>query len=371
MGQTQQYIEIVYKYLEGTADGAELISLLEWLKSDEANVQEFNELCQLWESGHHSVRYQAETELALQKINLQIEEFNKKESPSGQQTNKISYHWLVNTAAIFIILVALSVFVKYVLSPGSTTPTHPTFVTAYAPPSQKSQITLSDGTVVWLNSGTKIKYADNYGIQTREVYLEGEAYFDVVKNPKKPFLVHASSITVRAIGTSFNVKCYASDKTIETTLVEGRVQVKNESESKSKASIVYLNPNEKAIYSKKVEEIQIARYAISKLAKKEPTQKDEKTYATVYDDKKTIQSDISWKEQELIFENEAFEELAKRLERWYNINIRINDKTLLNNRYTGKFVNNESLEQVLRVIERTTPISYEIDKDNVIINSKR
>lgn len=360
----EHYTGIIHRYLDGVSEEAELLELLEWLKTNPENVNYFNQVCLVWEQSTGSVTDKIDTELALQHLNQKIEGFNKSQIPLINHTHKIS--WL-RVAAVIIVLLGASALLKNLLIKSGETVPNPDYVVAYAPPSQKSQIILSDGTVVWLNSGTRIKYSTNYGQKTRDIYLEGEAFFKVARNPEKPFLVHASSVVVKALGTSFNVKCYANDKTIETTLIEGKVQVNKVLEGSDANKSVRLEPNEKAVYNKEDKAIKITLFGKPERVLKN---RDRKNVDVVYE-QKTVQSEISWKEQRLIFENETFEDLAKRLERWYNVNIRINDSKLLKNRYTGKFVNDEPLEQVLRVIEKTTPISYTIDKENVTIDAKK
>ena len=369
MELSDYYTNIIHRYLSGAAEKTELVELLEWLKSSPENNVFFNQVCAVWELSAASVNDRSDTDLALMKLNQKIKLFESPEYEMAKPGRITWISWFRNVAAVFVALFAVAFLFRYLVFPSKEKPVTTEYVMAYAPPSQKSQIILSDGTVVWLNSGTRIKYATTYGLYTREVYLEGEAFFKVAKNPKMPFLVHASSITVRAMGTSFNVKCYASDKTIETTLIEGQVQVGQvvPNSNSNTTETVLLDPNEKAVYSKENNEIKIARFGKPKQVEKAEVKKN---VAVVYV-QKTVQSEVSWKEQQLVFENEAFEDLAKRLERWYNVNIRINDNKLLKNRYTGKFVNNEPLEQVLRVIEKTTPISYTLDKDNVVIDSKK
>jgi ferric-dicitrate binding protein FerR (iron transport regulator) len=364
MDTFEHFTDIIHKYLASTADKEDLISLLEWLKRNSENVNYFNQLCNIWELSSNTGNQKIEAELALSRLNKRINELDKIVKPAIMQSETRIWKFRF-AAAVFIGIIAIS-SLTYVIYHNNLQSTDAliTNIEAIAPPSQKSQLILSDGTKVWLNSGTKLRYSSNYGIQNREVFLEGEAYFHVVKNPAKPFIVHASSIIVKALGTSFNVKCYASDTTIETTLVEGRVQVFKTKEGMVKSSKVFLNPNEKAVFTKRNEEIFIDRYednqTLVKLKSKSPVY--------VY---KTVQSDISWTEQRLVFENETFEDLTKRLERWYNINIHISDETLKGNRYTGKFVNNESIEQVLQIIAKTTPIHYSIKDDNITIDTKQ
>lgn len=365
MELSDHYVHIIHKYLGGTSEKDELVDLLAWLKTNPENVIFFNQVCMLWEKSNETAVDRIDTQIALHKLNQKIEEYQQETIPVIK-TEKNRMVWIWRVAVAFIVILGTSLLVKYLFFVPKEKISSPDYITAYAPPSQKSQIILSDGTVIWLNSGTRIKYPTNYGQEKRDVYLDGEAFFKVARNPQKPFLVHASSVVVKALGTSFNVKCYASDKTIETTLIEGKVQVDKAVDHSGDESVV-LDPNEKAVYNKEDEEIKIARFGKPKTIEKSEAKKN---IEVVYE-QKTVQSEISWKEQRLIFENEAFEDLAKRLERWYNVNIRINDSKLLKNRYTGKFVNNEPLEQVLRIIEKTTPIIYTIDKDNIIIDSKK
>jgi transmembrane sensor len=365
MDAFEHFTEIIHKYLASTADKEDLISLLEWLKTNSNNVNYFNQLCNIWELSSNTDDQKIEAELALARLNKRINELDKFVKPAIAHIQSEPGIWKFRfAAAVLIGIIAISCLTYIVYHNNlKSTDALITNIEAIAPPSQKSQLILSDGTKVWLNSGTKLKYSSNYGIQNREVFLEGEAYFQVVKNPAKPFIVHASSIIVKALGTSFNVKCYASDTTIETTLVEGRVQVFKTKEGMEKPSKVFLNPNEKAVFTKRNEEIFIDRYETNK----SPEKLTSKSLVNV---NKTVQSDISWTEQRLVFENETFEDLTKRLERWYNINIHISDEKLKSNRYTGKFVNNESIEQVLQIIAKTTPMHYSIKDDNITIDTK-
>lgn len=354
---------IIHSYLEGTANQDELLTLLNWIKLRQENVTYFNQLCSIWENSSNITNTGNETELALNRLNERLRLFTEKETdvPELEVTKRFLF---IRAAAIALVLLGISAFFYFALKTNKDVPA---FITAIAPNSQKSQLILADGTKVWLNSGTTLKYQSDYGRENRQIYLDGEAYFEVAKNPDKPFLVYASNIIVRAIGTSFNVKCYAEDNTIETTLIEGKVQVSKKDEN-TPDDIVFLMPNQRAVYNRFDKKLVIAGNQEIKTEKV-----DEKVEDIDYLQPRSIESVISWRNEELIFENEPFEELTKRLERWYNIDIKVLDPEInLKNRYTGKFVNNESLEQVLRIISRTTPIEYKIqNKDEVIIETKK
>jgi ferric-dicitrate binding protein FerR (iron transport regulator) len=355
---------IIRDFLEGKATAEELKLLLKWIKESKENIRHFNQVCSIWENSGNVADNQNDTEIALRKLNDRIQIVGK-ESSLELEDDRSNQFILLRIAAVALVLIGLTIFLYFGLTKRNIKTIESQYVTAIAPKSQKSQLILADGTKVWLNSGTTLKYKMDYGNVDRKIYLEGEAYFEVAKNPSKPFLVYASNIVVKAIGTSFNVKCYLEDNIIETTLVEGKVQV-TKSNNNTVNESVYLNPKERAIFNRLDNKLVVTT---ERKVDKDEKDKDLSTYS--YIQPKSIQSVISWKNEELIFENEPFEELTKRLERWYNVKIRVLDvKVNQKNSYTGKFVNNESLEQVLKIVSRTTPIKYTFRNGEILIESK-
>ena len=184
----------------------------------------------------------------------------------------------------------------------------------------RSKIQLPDGSQVWLNSGSKLTYGKTFSGTNRELQLDGEAYFDVVKDVNHPFIVHTSGIDIKVLGTAFNVKAYEAEPTIEATLVHGSIEViKKDQQNGSK---IMLKPHEKLIYY---------RYS-------EPDNRDQRaniTSSPVNDassitikplQKNLADTDIvetAWIYNKLVFEDERFEDLAFRMEKWYNIKITI------------------------------------------------
>jgi ferric-dicitrate binding protein FerR (iron transport regulator) len=222
---------------------------------------------------------------------------------------------------------------------------------------QKKEITLPDGTDVWINSGTFFRYASNYGNQNREVYLRGEAYFNVTRDKTKTFIVRTDNLTIKVLGTSFNVNCYPELKTVETTVITGTVSLAHGNQK----DILILNKREKATYLKETEKIYISKdhqtsdpeNKMNSLGwKKLPISDEEADYIA------------SWKNQALSFNNETFEEIAFKLQKWFNVKITIKDVELKNYRYKGKFDDANSIFTVLEVIRLTTPIKYEYNENN-------
>ncbi|MEO5599602.1 MAG: FecR family protein [Cyclobacteriaceae bacterium] len=206
---------------------------------------------------------------------------------------------------------------------------------------QKSILFLSDGTKVWLNAASKISYFKDFGNQdTRDVYLEGEAFFDVAHNEKKPFIVHTSSIKIKVLGTSFNVKSYFDEKTIETTLVHGKVRIEQSDVKGNRIGDVELKPNQRAVFNKESKIINI----------------------------KVVVADnsLSWKRERLVFDEESIDNVVLQMERWYNVKIHVKNKGNLDCKLTAS-IENESLEEVLNLISLAHNIQFSISGSEVFL----
>lgn len=219
----------------------------------------------------------------------------------------------------------------------------------------KTRIQLPDGTVVMLNSGSKLTYGKEYGLQLREVTLTGEGYFDVKKMKEKPFVIHASNINIRVLGTAFNVKAYPEDKHTETSLIRGSIEVtiKNRPDNK-----IILSPNEKLI----VENNSLPGQGAATEKSVVPTVSINKLK---YDQKDKTLPETQWVENRLVFRDEAFEELAARMERWYDVKIVIEGEQLKQTRMNGSF-DKETIDQALEALRLMIPFKIE-QKDRKII----
>ncbi|PJE47587.1 MAG: hypothetical protein CUR34_03270 [Sediminibacterium sp.] len=219
----------------------------------------------------------------------------------------------------------------------------------------KSQVKLPDGSVVWLNGGSKLEYQKDFGKTTREVSLTGEGYFDVVKNKEVPFIINTKSIRIKVLGTVFNVKAYPEDKQTETSLIKGRIEVtiKNRPDDK-----IILSPNEKLIVENELIEAQKKQKTIDLLP------------AVSINKLKFITPDSSvaenqWVENKLVFRDQTFEELAIMMERWYNVKIEIQSEGLKLNRMNGNF-EKETVDQAIEALKLIIPFKT-IQKGNTII----
>ncbi len=221
----------------------------------------------------------------------------------------------------------------------------------------RTKVQLPDGSLVWLNAGSNLHYDKSFGISVRHVTLSGEAFFDVVKNKEKPFIIQTSSIDIKVVGTAFNVKAYPGDRTTETSLIRGIIEVTIRNRPNDK---IILSPNEKLI----VENNPFNKVRATTKERSEPFVsinpiKRNNTDSTI--------NEIQWVENRLVFENETLQDIALKMERWYNVNIEIQTQKMMDKRISGSFVN-ENIDQAMEALSITGKFHYKRTNDTIIIN---
>lgn len=238
-----------------------------------------------------------------------------------------------------------------------------------AKPGAKSKMVLPDGTTVWLNSGSKLTYSDNFRDSVRSVELDGEAFFDVVKDAKHPFIVHTSGIDIRVLGTAFNVKSYAAESTIEATLIRGLIEVVKKDEPQSPK--VILRPHEKLVFNKEEQTMEKSSGTAEniKIDKIVITPRGIIITPLPKNRSDTSLEETSWVYNKLIFEGDTFDELAKKMERWFNVQIVFKDQKVQEYRVAGVF-ENESIEQALQALQLIVPFNYKIKGSEIEIRKK-
>lgn len=229
-----------------------------------------------------------------------------------------------------------------------------------AKPGAKSRLLLPDGSVVWLNSGSRISYPANFTDSLREVELEGEAYFEIAKNPERPFIVHTRDINIKVLGTAFNVKCYPDEDKTEATLIRGLVQVSKTGDSHSE--VLLLHPHEKVVVNRALESVSATTDTPS------PTAVPNKMIIKHLKEstRDTSMAEIAWVYNKLVFDGEDFQEISAEIERWYNVKISINDSTVAGYRFHAKF-ENESIAEVLSALRVSLPFTFKITNNEVNI----
>jgi transmembrane sensor len=209
---------------------------------------------------------------------------------------------------------------------------------------EKVELILPDGSKVTLNAKTSINYPKEFSKQSRNIQLSGEAYFEVIRDTTRPFIVNTSNITIEVLGTTFNVMAYSDDTIIETTLVTGKVKLSRLNPSTNKVQSVILTPNHKAVFYKADE-----RFVL---------------------DKVNVFASLSWKLGKLEFDNEPLESMVKKLERWYDVKIVLSDNLKNKYRYTLT-IDKETIEEVLEMIKKTSPINYTKANGEIVFYSSK
>jgi ferric-dicitrate binding protein FerR (iron transport regulator) len=295
-------------------------------------------------------------------FDTEVNDNNAPEMDAAPQRSRLRWLWLGAGVAASVLVVFL------VFSPAKKTGDKPVASnTISTRPGSKSKVELPDGTQVWLNADSKLTYAQNFIDNTREVTLTGEAYFDVAHatsaetGQKIPFIIHTSSIDIRVLGTAFNVRSYPGEKTVETALIRGSVEVTLHNNPDKK---IVLKPDEKLIVKNDNAIIVSNKPPLADSADNEPMMTVSKIHP--YKEDTTAHYETLWVKNKLAFENEPFDRMLPELERWYSVSIVLKNETLEGLHFTGVF-ENKSLADVMEALSLAQGFHYEIKGAQVTI----
>ena len=293
------------------------------------------------------------------------EDFTTSHAPgSGRRIGLKGWYW---AAACIAVLLGAGFCFRAALSKRPSTSVHEIVVEN----GTRRQVSLPDGTSVWLNGGSRLWYQGALGPSNRTVWLEGEAFFRVVSDASTPFTVRAKNITVRVLGTNFNVKAYRNDPDIETTLISGKVQVLLNNDPEKK---VVLSPHEKlTVMSDHPMAANISKTADSPAARDLPV--IPRANALQYQvqvlplnaSDSTYFTETAWVRNELAFAGQPFSEVARQMERRYNVHIVFRDDGLKSVLMSGVF-DKETVVEALDVLKLITRFNYRIENDSIYLN---
>ncbi len=357
--------KLLVKHINGELlNESDRIRVDEWLKASKENKSYYNSLKALWFSYElndlHVTESRSNVWNRIEERALTQEEKNKK------TVHDFNWKRAISIAASIIVVVSIGItFYLY----NRTDDTE--FYKFTADSGSRSKIELVDGTVVYLNSETELLVPKDFGENNRNVKLTGEAYFAVTKTKNKSlFIVEANDLSIKVLGTEFNVKSYPEEGTIETTLEKGKVEIikRNETENRK---IVTLEPNQRAIFVKKegfiaLTEIDVDSVSNELILDRTQNRLPQRQEKLVLKDNIETQLYTSWKDGKLEFESEKFGNLVVRLERWYGIDIKVKTDSIKSVEYTGTFIN-ETLEQALDALKMTLPFNYTMDIEQNIV----
>lgn len=310
--------DLLYRFFEGYASVEEMKSIKEWAEASEENSKLLRRERKLFNAIILSGRMDGQTTPQRKKTKYIFREFLK----------------IASVVAITIGITAALFSIgkdKNVATVAMQTIT--------VPAGQRVNLDLPDGTNVWLNAGTKMQYPVSFMKEKREVILDGEAYFEVAHNEKCPFIVRTHAMDVEVLGTKFNVEAYSKHNRFETSLMQGKVRVK-------------LTGNDKAV-------INLQPHCKTTLV-------DGKMVVSPIDNYNVYR----WKEGLYCFKNKPFARIMEDLERYYDLKIQLDKKSIENVILTGKFRISDGLDYALRVLQKDVAFTYRRDKDNDVIYIK-
>lgn len=362
MDTPAQIWHLIARTLNGEASLQEQEELLKVLQQDELLQQQYDLLSRIWKEKQENIEYENKdaAQSTISRI-INRAEFEGRHIglSSGKRLLSKRKVWLAAASVIAIVSAGL-----FWISNQSYSEKKQEALEARKGSRSNSSL-LPDGTTVWLNAGSKIYYDGDFTGPTREVRLEGEAFFDVVKHIDRPFIVHTSGIDIKVLGTAFNVKSYPEDKTVETTLYRGLVQVFRHEETEKKA--IQLKPNQKLILPK-----QAANETI-KLSEDKVLSAKETPASFIIDHidstkKENERFETAWLYSRLEFRGDGFEELARKLERWYNVTIVFTDEKVKQLSFNGTF-ETETLDQAFKYLKEVNSFNYKISNHEIYISS--
>lgn len=304
--------ELLMKYIKGETTPEEREKVVRWLDEDPEHIHQYRSLRKLYDISLWSP----------------IEESQQEE----KQTRTLKPVWiefLKVAAVILVTFLGTKAFFDWKEDPVK-------MQTVIVPAGQRAELLLADGTKVWLNSRSKLKFPDRFQKDARNVELDGEGYFEVTHKEEAPFTVHTSRYDVKVLGTEFNVKAYNSKNQFEASLLKGSVEVSN----MNKSQVVRLRPDEQVISDGS----QLIRSVIL-----------DKNY-------------FRWKEGLLCLDDESIGGLIDKLELYYDVKIIVQQASLIYHHYSGKFRISDGVEHVLKVLQLKHKFTYiEEEEQNLII----
>lgn len=342
--------DVIDKFHRGDCTQEECMEVLTWYMSKDSNKQLAEEIGILWEDGEakHVASFEQKDDIFNKLSDIII-----KDTPSHQileeraetqrylekRKHRTKLYWSAIAAAVLLAIVSTFVFTQQ-QSDEPVAVTRPQYISKSTPKGSKLNIKLGDGSMVKLNSDSRIWFQSDFNnLDVREVYLEGEAFFDVAKNPNKPFKVYTGQVETRVLGTSFNIKAYSPGQMVNVAVVTGNVEVTDKGNVSSGNQPMDLLPNEQATVSPGEKKMQKSNF----------------DYIEV----------VAWKDDLLHFKNASFDQVMDRLEIWYGVKFVLQNKKIEKG-FSGTY-DDKSLEHVLEGVSYVLNFDYEINGKVVII----
>lgn len=325
---------VLIKYLKGFLDEDSRQKVEEWILLSEENRKTLEDL---YVVTFLDDRLAAKNEVDVEKAYSRFLQLKKQRAISTPKTKTVQlWEKVAAVAAIFVAVVFTGTLSLVALLEKNSQS-----LIVSTKLGERAQVQLPDGSTVWLNACSKLEYRKSFFSPKRKTQLSGEAYFDVAHNRLFPFIVTNDGSEIKVLGTKFNVRCNEDENHITTSLMEGSIQFSDVNVESS----VKLKPNERLVFDKKTHQFKIDEI----ISKEEVT---------------------AWINGKLLFENNSLEEIARSLEKHYNVHITFDDDNAKNIRFTAEFEMADNIYQIFSILELTNTFTYQINNRDIVIFSK-
>ncbi|MEI7501703.1 MAG: FecR domain-containing protein [Paludibacter sp.] len=330
--------ELIVDYVTGRLTPEKFDYLNSWIAESKENLLYFRKLQEIWYAAAPKEDDVYDKELAYNRFLYRVKESSQ--SSENIPSNKFIFtkRFIQIAASAAIIIVLGSIYFLKLLSPSNNPKDE--FYSITVPYGAKSKVTLSDSTKVWLNSGTTIKYSYIFKDKVRKLLLNGEAYFEVAKMKGVPFIVETNRLDVKVLGTKFNVVSYSEDNKINVTLLEGSIALKIDNDKNNEIRLV---PNKSATFDKSSNKLEI----------------------------KDVDGSLSnkWSDGIIVFDDEKLEQIARRLEREYNVKIELTNASLSDSHFYGVFNKDQSIKEIFDIITLNNQLQYQMKGDVIKVST--
>ncbi|HOP30792.1 MAG TPA: FecR domain-containing protein [Spirochaetota bacterium] len=314
--------EKTLKFFSGELSTSERSEFLQEVDKDEFKRKDFIGYQNIYSVSQLASRNQDKTEgkKSLEKFIL----------PWSRSYHRDKWRTFIQYAAVIVAVISFTVPATLYLSDRLS---GESLNTLYVPPGQRAHLTLQDGTEVWLNAQSTLKYPSKFSKKQRRVEVAGEAFFDVAENSKRPFVVSANHVNLEVLGTQFNIYSYGELNFAEATLVEGSLKV---TDNRNENNSVILRPNEQLSFEN-------GEFSVSPISNAEH---------------------LLWREGIYCFDDEKLIDIIDKLELYYDVEIIVEDPEIFNFNYTGKFRQRDGIDEILRLLQIIQPFKIKKDRDN-------
>jgi transmembrane sensor len=358
--ENQRFEELLIGELAGELTAAERQELLELLQANEEFRGEHETLKDFWKQKEPDY---AHMRLTLEKIKAEI---RRQEAQKRTPIMRWGRFW--TAAAAILVAIGAYLIYNHTRQPAGETLT---WQEKYTPRDARSKMTLTDGSSVTLNSESRLKYPVSFDGTAREVYLTGEAYFRIAKDAAHPFIIHTNKMTIRVLGTSFNVRCYPDDDVNETTLIQGSIEVTFPDRPADK---IILKPTDKLVIRNDSTNLTTNKPAATGRDNTSPDSINSPgtehtrytlTGLTYYRNQRNTVVETGWMDNKLVFNAEELQSVARKMERWYGVGIVIDNEELKTLPFTGLF-QNETIDEALYALQLSEKKLHYTKKEGVI-----